>query len=255
MINSKYNCYFLGGYVKMRRVSVAIAFLAGVLAHGLSYSHTNLTPSEVKAWLDTGDTVIVLDVREESEFCDSNYSPPGHIPGAINMPWNSGYLQAHYSELPPDEDIIVVCRSGNRSNTAANFLDGQGFTSVFDMTGGMNAWLWETENCPVASVPSLEDRVTSAPVLGPASPNPFSTSTEISYALPHAEGPSRVTLSVYDARGRLVTTIVDNAAGASTARAAWDGMDDRGRPVTSGLYFYRFTANGWSLTRRVVLLR
>jgi rhodanese-related sulfurtransferase len=239
----------------MRRLTAAIAIVAGFLAHGPAYSHTNLSPSEVKAWLDTGDPVIVLDVREESEFCDSNYSPPGHIPGAINMPWNSGYLQAHYDELPPDEDIIVVCRSGNRSNTAANFLDGQGFTSVFDMTGGMNAWLWETENCPVASVPGLESGVTSSPVLGPASPNPFSTSTEISYALPSAEGPWRVTLDIYDARGRLVTTIVDGAAGEGAARVAWDGTDDRGRPVTSGLYFCRLTANGRSLTRRVVLLR
>lgn len=79
--------------------------------------------------------------------------------GAINMPWNSGYLEAHYGELPADEEIIVVCRSGNRSNTAANFLDGVGFLSVFDMTGGMNQWLWETELCPQASVPGFDDGV------------------------------------------------------------------------------------------------
>ncbi len=239
----------------MRRVTVAVAILVGFAAWGPAFSHTNLTPAEVKARLDTSDTVIVLDVREESEFCDSSYSPPGHIPGAVNMPWNSGYLQAHYDELPPDEDIIVVCRSGNRSNTAANFLDSQGFTSVFDMTGGMNAWLWETENCPLASVPGFEDPVMSAPVLGPATPNPFSASTEISYALPSADGPSRITLSIYDARGRLVTTIFDDTASAGAGRVAWDGTDDRGRPVTSGLYFCRLNTNGRSLTRRLVLLR
>lgn len=131
---------------------LAISLVLVTLTFTLAYSHTDVTPTEVKAMLDAGGDIVVIDVREESEFCDSTYSPPGHIAGAINMPWNSGYLQAHYGELAADDTTIVVCRSGNRSNSAANFLDGVGFTNVFDMLGGMNAWDWETETCDYSGV-------------------------------------------------------------------------------------------------------
>jgi rhodanese-related sulfurtransferase len=129
-----------------------IAFMVIAFAYTVVHSHTDLTPAEVKAILDAGGDVVVLDVREESEYCDTTTATPGHVMGAINMPWNSGYLQDHYGELDPNDSTIVVCRSGNRSNSAANFLDGVGFTSVFDMLGGMNAWDWETELCDISGI-------------------------------------------------------------------------------------------------------
>jgi rhodanese-related sulfurtransferase len=234
--------------------TLLVAFLAVILAYGLAYSHTDLTPAEVKAFLDTAATVIVVDVREDYEFCDSTYSPPGHIPGALNMPWNSGYLQTHYGDLPADENTVIVCRSGSRSNSAANFLDGVGFTSVFDMTGGMNQWVWETELCASAGAPGATDGVPGSLALGSASPNPFTRATEISFAIP-AGGPGEAELGIYDARGRLVRHSVLSGQRPGAAGVVWDGTDSEGRPVTSGLYFYRLTWNGQGLTRRVVLLR
>jgi rhodanese-related sulfurtransferase len=133
--------------------AVSIAFIVVAVTCASAYAHTDLTTAEVKTLLDAGGDIIVVDVREEAEFCDSTYNPPGHIPGAINMPWNSGYLGDHYGELAPDDSTIIVCRSGSRSNAAANFLDGVGFANVFDMLGGMNAWQYETEACATAGVP------------------------------------------------------------------------------------------------------
>jgi hypothetical protein len=49
--------------------------------------------------------------------------------------------------LPADGTILVVCASGSRSHQAASFLDSSGFTDVYDMNGGMGAWLWSTEAC------------------------------------------------------------------------------------------------------------
>ena len=130
-----------------------LTFLVIILVTFVSaHAHTDLTTAQVKALLDAGGNIVVVDVREESEFCDSTYTPPGHITDAINMPWNSGYLQEHYNELAPDDSTIIVCRSGSRSNSAANFLDGEGFTNVFDMLGGMNAWTYGTELCDFAGV-------------------------------------------------------------------------------------------------------
>ncbi|MDM8548861.1 rhodanese-like domain-containing protein [Desulfobacterales bacterium HSG2] len=117
--------------------------------------HTDLTPTEAKDMIDTHPDLIIIDVREDYEFCGEY----GHIPGSVNYPWNSGVLQEKYSELPKDADILIVCRSGNRSNQAASFLDSKGFTSVYDI-GGMNSWEWDVLNC--SDVPPTLSSVVNA---------------------------------------------------------------------------------------------
>lgn len=232
-----------------------IMSLSILLVCSVAGAHTDWTPAQVKAWTDTASSGVLVDVREPSEFCDSTYSPPGHIPGAINMPWTSGYFAAHYGDLPVDEEIVIVCRSGNRSNQAANFLDDRGFTRVFDMLGGMNAWTYETENCTPAGVPGVAEGHEFPIMLEPASPSPFTSSTTISFAVPEVGPGGDIALKVYDTRGRLVKTLREGTRDPAIGRVVWDGTDDQGRPVTSGLYFYRLTWNGQSKTRRVVLLR
>jgi rhodanese-related sulfurtransferase len=238
------------GRFKMKTTLVVL--LVVVVTSGLAHAHTDVTPAQVKAMIDAGGPLTIVDVREESEFCDSTSSPPGHIPGAINMPWYSGYLQDHYGELPTDEDIVVVCRSGGRSNLAANFLDGVGFTMIFDMLGGMNAWVYDTQLCGLSSV-TLPGASASGLVLESARPNPFGASAEIAYSVPEGEG--WFSLRIYDTRGRLVDVVVDDIRGSGAGRAVWNGMDERGRSVPSGVYFCRLTWNGESMTRPMVLAR
>jgi len=114
-----------------------------------------------------GGDLIVLDVREYSEFCGTT----SHIEDAVSLPWNSGVLQARSSILPVDRTIIVVCASGARSHQASSFLDSSGYTDVFDMGGGMSAWQWETEGCDVEPVirlhnPSSEVEINWTPASG-----------------------------------------------------------------------------------------
>ena len=109
-------------------------------------AHTDLTVEQAQDLIDSKNYLTVLDVREPQEYCDEN----GHILGAfgaLNYPWISGVLQSRYAELPMNEPIIVVCQSGGRSNSAANFLDSRGFTEVYDMMGGMSAWTGQTVTC------------------------------------------------------------------------------------------------------------
>jgi len=230
-------------------VVISILLLAGAAAH----AHTDLTPAMVKAILDAGGDVVVVDVRESSEYCDSLASTPGHIEGSINMPWTSGVLQANFGDLDPADSTIVVCRSGNRSNTAANFLDGEGFTNVFDMLGGMTAWQYETELCASAGVTGDPHGVAFS--LDVASPSPFSSSTRIAYSVPSGLASTHVMLSIYDSLGRLVARPVDEDRGVGEHHVDWDGSDQLGRPMPSGIYFYRLTWNGQSQTSSVVLLR
>jgi rhodanese-related sulfurtransferase len=149
----------------MKARSFRILCLVVVLVVGIdSYllAHTDVTPEEAKDMIDSNDQLVVLDVREESEYCNT----AGHIPEALNYPWNSDVLQEMYSEVELDAEILVVCRSGSRSNPAALFLDSKGYAYVYDMTGGMLAWQWETEDCSLpwgtpASVIGVEDQSSS----------------------------------------------------------------------------------------------
>jgi hypothetical protein len=107
----------------------------------------------------------------------------------------------------------------------------------------------EDEGTPVAETPLLPARL----ALHGNVPNPFNPMTVIHYELP---GSSPVGLRIYDVSGRLVRTLLDSAvqhAGHHTQ--PWDGRDDRGRPVASGVYFYCLQAEGKVLTERMVLTK
>jgi len=84
-------------------------------------------------------------------------------------------------------------------------------------------------------------------------PNPFNPVTEIRYALP---APADVTLEVYDLSGRVVRRLLRGQAQDPGRYAVlWDGRSDRGVSVASGVYFYRLTADGRSLSRKMILLK
>ena len=91
--------------------------------------------------------LIVVDVREQSEYCSITASPPGHIAGARLYPWNSGALRDRYEDLPADGDILVYCGMSIRSPQAADFLCTHGFTSVYNMAPGFTAWEGPSVGC------------------------------------------------------------------------------------------------------------
>jgi hypothetical protein len=84
-------------------------------------------------------------------------------------------------------------------------------------------------------------------------PNPFNPATTIYYDV--ARGGGAVKLQVFDARGRLVKTLIDGAQSEGAKSATWSGLNDGGQQVATGVYFYRLTAQGFSQTRRMVLLK
>ena len=83
-------------------------------------------------------------------------------------------------------------------------------------------------------------------------PNPFNPMTKISFDLPRE---SRVMLRIFDARGRLVRTLIDEAMGAGNKSVIWNGTDDNGARVHSGMYFYLIEADGFTATRKMTLLK
>lgn len=104
--------------------------------NGIVVEYRKITPDVAKSRIDSGDEVIILDVRTEDEYRS------GHIPGAILIP-NESILKTRPELLPDlDAEILVYCRSGNRSSQAAKKLISMGYTKVYDF-GGINNWPYE----------------------------------------------------------------------------------------------------------------
>ena len=83
-------------------------------------------------------------------------------------------------------------------------------------------------------------------------PNPFNPETTIRFSLPSSE---RVTLNVYSASGALVRTLVDGVQPSGSHSFTWNGVDNSGNAVSSGVYFYRLNAGKFNDTRKMVLLK
>lgn len=83
-------------------------------------------------------------------------------------------------------------------------------------------------------------------------PNPFNSQTTIRFVLPESRP---VRLAIYDVSGRLVKTLAKGSCNAGEHSVVWDGLNEMGEVISSGVYFYCITAGDWSATRRLVMVK
>ncbi len=93
----------------------------------------NITPNELKKRLDAGEPLLLVDVRTPAE-----YQYDGHIAGSRLLPLS--VLGQRLDELPADQPIVFICRSGNRSMVACEQLAHIGFENTINLSGGMIGW-------------------------------------------------------------------------------------------------------------------
>ena len=104
---------------------------------------------------------------------------------------------------------------------------------------------------PVAS--AVDESAPSAGIaLGQNYPNPFNPNTTIEYTL---SMDARVTLTIHDLRGRTVRTLIDEAVAAGRRSVTWDGRNDAGEPLPSGVYFLRIQGAGAEQTQKLMLAK
>ncbi len=95
---------------------------------------TNITPEEVKQRLEAGEKLNLVDVREPHENAEFNIGGTLYPIGKIQS------MQIEDIEDLKEEEVILYCRSGNRSGISAAILDQLGFTNTKNLVGGMLAW-------------------------------------------------------------------------------------------------------------------
>lgn len=96
--------------------------------------YSQITPTDLKQRIASGEDLVLIDVRQPEEHAEV------HIPNSILIPL--GELPARLDELEQyrDREIILYCRSGNRSGQACMFLSMQGFHHLANLEGGMLQW-------------------------------------------------------------------------------------------------------------------
>jgi sulfur-carrier protein adenylyltransferase/sulfurtransferase len=99
-----------------------------------------IEPKELKAKLDAGEKLTLIDVREENEreIC--------HIGGTL-IPL--AHVVERRAEIPQDLPVVVYCRSGGRSGRAIEALEGQGFSNLYNLVGGVLRWSDEVDSSVV----------------------------------------------------------------------------------------------------------
>lgn len=130
--NNKNNKYIISGLVSLVVIVSVISFYSNnaSLSSSLSFVKNVKEEEFTRLILDKSETVI-LDVRTKEEY-DS-----GHVEKAINIDYNSADFSKKISALDKNKTYLVYCRSGNRSSKAVSEMKGLGFTSIYNLSGGV----------------------------------------------------------------------------------------------------------------------
>ncbi len=218
---------------------------------------------------ETREPLVYIDSAPDSGYSVDNLAPepPPALRGdfdpevgSVALSWApspSGDLQ--YYELHRGEGPDFTPGTANRIYAGADtfYVDVSSEwdettyykAAAVDFGGNRSEYAWVS--APATGVHG-EDSVRSLAVFAPR-PNPFGLATTLAYDLPE---PTRVSLRIFGASGRVVRTLLDGTSRQAGRHAvSWDGRDDNGRSVASGVYFLRVEAYGSVLTEPMVLLR
>ena len=211
-------------------------------------------------------------VLNDTVYHDNRIPPRGFTNAAFEAiqspPVDASYADGQYwdvtsYDLPSDSDSVVVrllyqtlskeyvefLRDANTTNSA-----GQDLYNAWAIHGRSAPILMAEARAAVDVLTSVGDEPAStlSYALGTPKPNPFRGQTTLQYALPRAE---HVNISVYDVRGRRVRVLVNETKAPNRYVTAWDGCDQSGRALSSGIYFIRFQAGDRVLSQRTLLMR
>jgi hypothetical protein len=200
---------------------------------------------------------IIVDSAVLATALDANVFINNMSPDTTGQ--RSGYLDNFYNQPSPRYAGFFFC------NEAADTTLHQAWIEL-EVTGtahnyGLNVIAYGYETEPLAGIftgqpdPTAigEPAALDAFALHQNVPNPFNPTTTIHYDVPEAGG--KVTLRIFDVSGRLVRTLADGVETQGSKQATWDGRDDRGHRVATGVYFCRLTAPGFTKTRKMVLVQ
>jgi len=203
--------------------------------------------------LGGGETVSSVEV-----FVDITHTWRGDLIVTLTSPTGTT-VTLHNRTGSLDDDIYgwyptELTPEGDLGAFAGEDLDGDWTLLVSDNAGADTGTLneWCLHFIYGGGSTAVGDDAPATFRLGANYPNPFNPSTTIKFAVPRA---GHVSLDVYDLAGRHVRTLVDGELAATEHTVIWDGRNGSGSQMASGSYYYRLTADGFSQTEKMMLIK
>jgi outer membrane protein assembly factor BamB len=179
-------------------------------------------------------------------WADSSVGSIPHDPAVADGKVYITSISVIYCFDASNGSFIWSYSSGQSVYSSPTIADGVAFAGMGDSVFAF------ASDCGGAGVDEVESGSATYFRLAQNTPNPFGPSTEIRYVLPVD---CHVKLQVYSVAGRRVATLVDEYQHSGLNLASWNARDEAGSPVSSGIYFCRLEAGGFSAIRKMVLAR
>lgn len=113
--------------------ALLLAFIFIACSAVFAADHLRIGGPELGKMMESGQKLVIVDVREPELFKD------GHVPGAINIPYD-GAKQRILKELSPKDTIVFVCHGGPMGDELGAMLTANGYKKVYNVIGGMRKW-------------------------------------------------------------------------------------------------------------------
>ncbi|MBD3348078.1 MAG: T9SS type A sorting domain-containing protein [Candidatus Eisenbacteria bacterium] len=250
--------------------------------HGAAFrSFSNSTVDSCSFDGNSGSGVLVKRSSPKFEMCEfTDNSLYGMECERLSMPWMS------WSTVTGNR-IGVVASASSVPNLGDDMVPDSGYNSVYGnqqaAVANLNSehaplyarrnwwgadppagrifmgyviylpWLSEAPDPSLMASDVAEVELPAKYALSQNAPNPFNPRTTLSFSVPPSAGP--VSISVYDASGRLVRSLFDGPSEPGKHRVTWDGRDGAGNRVASGIYFARMIAPDFAASRKMILIK
>ncbi|MBN8587956.1 MAG: rhodanese-like domain-containing protein [Rhodothermia bacterium] len=131
--------------LRIESVYLLLLFITAGCAPQKMVNQSFVSPTEqisvTEAFALVGKKTLFVDVREPNEVADLAYD----LPNVINIPLST--FEQRYAEIPQNQQVVMLCRSGKRSQQAYNALKEKGYTNMTNMEGGIIQW--QSKSLPV----------------------------------------------------------------------------------------------------------
>lgn len=210
----------------------------------------------------TPNPLVYFDSEPDSGYSVDNL-PPGPPQVVVVQPSANGNEIVWEPSESPDVVLYQVYRAVNQvpEPTGEYLVHATSETGWVDPTpeqgavyavSAVDAGGNESEPATQQSTTGVGDRIPDRMFLAQNAPNPFNPTTTIEFGV--AAGGGHVTMEIFDVAGRRIRSLLSEPRAAGVWRVTWDGVNDAGTRVSSGVYFYRLRVGSDEQTRRMTLL-
>ena len=210
------------------------------------------------AWVFDGDSYNINNWWVDDVMLIGPYNPgdPGYITGTVTLEGGTGNV----------EDVQVTAAYVNVNPDNTGFYEITILPGTFDVTATLYGYepdiatgvvveeglITSGVDFTLEAIVGADDIITAKTELLNNYPNPFNPETNIAFSLKEA---GHVMIDVYNMKGQLVKTLINEHLDAAYHVVTWNGKDNSGKSVSSGVYFYKMKAEKYTATKKMILMK